>query len=664
MRAAFKTVTGEYLQPSEIIGAMFNRPFIEGINPPEVHVTLYTSVGALTLDDIVPDEWKELISAVSIFISAPEEVKSGGVYENPENARVMFKLFDLDANTFGISIGTYFETPVPEKDVLVTRETLPVIDSVQYTGDVNYTYNSRLFTGNIIEILPDGYNSDYKQNPMGDVNYEYFFKIQLKTAEGYSEVLTKKSPISTTLARSEYNYVLDMMFETMTGGNFINLPVFLTYPDSRACKISLYVKEASDQSNKAWLQFEKDMISAPGQNVSFAENHLSFEPDFGIQGRQFVFPNRIVGYNAPDRFYSPKYFNNSSLFNFEIDISGEKQAVFSSNTILHTPNKVKASALAMPMSYPVDHTYTVGNREVVGISANNLSIDSSSFGVFPLFVFTKDGVYAMKLGYGDALIESISPLSGDICIDKKSVVNIGGATVFASMDGLHMLHGQRSTNITEHLNDYTVNPLAGNRHFNAILEKYSLQDYISTADINEYLTGSKSYLNYRENELVITNENYPYSYVFSFKTNQLSKLSERYYHVINDYPRAYGTNNGTIYDISEDVPTDSNRNIMLQTNAFKLGVNEFERIHRLIARMKVTGSDRIGVYLFVSNDTRKWAIADGLEKTGSATDFSYLSCPNSVKYGMLVIAGTINMLHDFISHISIEFITRYENKIR
>jgi hypothetical protein len=76
-----------------------------------------------------------------------------------------------------------------------------------------------------------------------------------------------------------------------------------------------------------------------------------------------------------------------------------------------------------------------------------------------------------------------------------------------------------------------------------------------------------------------------------------------------------------------------------------------------------------GVYLFISNDAKVWAMADYSEgKRGANKDvitaFNPVSCPFSAKYGILVIAGEVGVLDSFISHISAQYDMRYQNKIR
>jgi hypothetical protein len=153
------------------------------------------------------------------------------------------------------------------------------------------------------------------------------------------------------------------------------------------------------------------------------------------------------------------------------------------------------------------------------------------------------------------------------------------------------------------------------------------------------------------------------------------KIYERYYNVLNDYPNAYGTNSGglVIYNLGEEVvPANGRRNVLVQTNAFKLTTDGFEIIRRVFTRFgwsAAPAGSRIGIYLFVSNDTRKWALVDACAITHEnaprgVQNSAPLRSPASVKYGMLVIAGDMDMVNDYLTHISVEYEQRYGNKLR
>jgi hypothetical protein len=684
IRAAYRTITGDYIFPSRIMyGGLYKRIQQDSNNGSPFDYynryfrnRLYFSVGTFDFSSLIPNEWKKIIVGISVFMTEPH---SGYRYDNfarylRNEKTIFYRIYDIDKDLEDVISqerrGDYFAIPLPEKDALTTRETLDIIDSCDYFGYTSYVYNSHLFIGDVVEYLPTPYTLKHLQRYTSNYAFEYFTKVKIKTDFGYVELLSDVSPVSNDFGDGK-----------MCINQFRSL---FDYPDERAEEITLYVKNRSDfPVGGCWaypickynLETSKDLNFAFLNNLSYIALNL------------VLLHNNGASFDRPINFdYKLNGINSTSIgFPLEINLSGlqQEQVVISNEVDLRNRNKIKASSLALPNFYPIKNTYTVGDKPVVGFSANNLSIDASNFGMFPVFVFTEGGIYAMELGMdGEMLIRRIVPMSGDVCISRDSITNIGGATLFASKDGLRILQGQRSEKITTPLEIYEGNPLrdaklkSEKKILDAIMEKYGLQGYVSSeTDFQSFLSGAKCYFYYKENEVVITNEAYPYSYVYSLNTKMYHKVFERYYNVFNDYPNAYGTDAGGyyIYNLGEEVVAPiSRRNVLVQTNAFKLTTDGFEMIRRIFTRFgwsTTYDGNKIGIYLFVSNDTRKWAWVDGCEITrdtapNGAQNFSPLRCPASVKYGILMIAGDMDVARDYLTHISVEYEQRYNNKLR
>jgi hypothetical protein len=504
-------------------------------------------------------------------------------------------------------------------------------------------------------MLFKGYtHADYVKDA-ASTDVMVFFVTYLHTSDGEKVVISK--------SRVSFSY------NTNTKTYFLELPTLLSYPDDRAYKIDVFANIVGNE-NAAILIKSFELTSS--QKFGFSYYYA------------FAFESEIdIGTLSPTIRSYPSGLLFTDKYGILIPESRFSETMLSLpniNNSIRTPNNIFVSAVHLPMVYR--NNYIAGDRKVVGFSANNLSIDASNFGLYPVFVFTEGGIYAMELGTdGATLVQRIVPLSGDVCINRDSITNIGGATLFASKDGLRVLQGQRSEKITSPLELYGGNPLkdatlkSGAKALDAILTKYGLSGYVDSVDFQTFLAGAKCYFHYKENDVVITNESYPYSYVYSLNTKMYHKVFERYYHVFNDYPNAYGVDSTKIayYNLGEEVAVANGRqNVLLQTNAFKLTTDGFEILRRIFTRFGWSAApvgSKIGIYLFVSNDTRKWAWVDACEITqanapNGAQNFAPLRCPASVKYGMLVIAGDMDAVNDYITHISVEYEQRYNSKLR
>jgi hypothetical protein len=548
----------------------------------------------------------------------------------------------------------YSMLKIPEKDTLSTFPTAPIQNNNDYFGNCDLVYNSQLFLGDTSAILFKGYTyADYYGGiQSGDLCV--YFATYLYTDSGDKTVIAWNR---TNLGFNVYGSYYILM-----------LPTLLSYPSERAYRIDIFVAKSSKPNDVCLI---KSFNLTQSKRMGFSYYYV------------FAFDTGINISTLSPTIRSHGITEKNSIQVYESTLSENTQSLPDVNGYIKTANNVLVTAVHLPMVFPNKQNYPVGNGSVIGFSANNLSIDAANFGMFPVFAFTEGGVYAMELGTdGGTLVQRIVPMSGDVCISRDSITNIGGATLFASKDGLRILRGQRSEKITAPLEFYGGNPL-DEKYLTAIMGKYGLQGYVSSeTDFQTFLSGAKCYFHYKENEVVITNEAYPYSYVYSLNTKMYHKIYERYINVFNDYPNAYGVANYKtggitfgqgIFNLGEEVAAPgSRRNVLVQTNAFKLTTDGFEMIRRIFTRFgwsAAPAGSKIGIYLFVSNDTRKWAQVDGCVITqdkapNGAQNFAPLRCPASVKYGMLVIAGDMDMVNDYLTHISVEYEQRYKDKLR
>jgi hypothetical protein len=135
-------------------------------------------------------------------------------------------------------------------------------------------------------------------------------------------------------------------------------------------------------------------------------------------------------------------------------------------------------------------------------------------------------------------------------------------------------------------------------------------DNLSIVDVKECLLLSKIGFDKKNNELLATNDNYNYSYVYSFESGYWHKISESYRLLINSYPellvlRENSSDDG-VCSVSQD-NYETPVTVMLTTRPCKLdNVLNFTLLHRAIQRCEIETKDSVyaGFYVFGSNDLR------------------------------------------------------------
>ncbi len=180
--------------------------------------------------------------------------------------------------------------------------------------------------------------------------------------------------------------------------------------------------------------------------------------------------------------------------------------------------------------------------------------------------------------------------------------------------------------------------------------------------------------------MIVTNNDYEYSYVFSFESGYWHKISESYRILINYYPellvlREDSSADG-VYSISIDSNETTVKSVMLATRPCKLDVEvDFTLLHRAIQRCEIETKDSVyaGFYVFGSNDLKTWQLLTGLDrKTGKVTDILLTRTHLKVKYYVFLFAAELKLydvlnsrnINNSINTFDIQFYHKLTSKIR
>jgi hypothetical protein len=197
-----------------------------------------------------------------------------------------------------------------------------------------------------------------------------------------------------------------------------------------------------------------------------------------------------------------------------------------------------------------------------------------------------------------------------------------------------------------------------------------LVNSLSTIDAKVYISGAKIGFDKKNNELLVTNNSYDYSYVFSFESKLWHKISESYRVLINSYPELLAlreniTEDG-VYNVSVNnflTPVKT----MLTTRPCKLDNEvDFVLLHRAIQRCEIETKESTyaGLYVFGSNDLRTWQLLAGNDrKTGKITDILITRAHHKVKYFVFVFAAILTE-YSTVNNLALQFYPKITNKLR
>lgn len=604
------------------------KDIIRGIN---VYISPITSI---TFSDNVPNEVR------SAPVSFPVYYKEGDLPSASFEGRNDFYLLKrIDTS----ELDTYLAGKTLEEDIsnISSKAAMPTDNNSHHTlyGDASFTYNSRLFLGDITAKLFGGWPLKY-YNEAGSGSRLYT-RVELQTGEGLKTVDSEPFQI----------------------GDQLNLPLIVSYPDARAKKLELLVADTPVNVNDTLVEYgayQGDPVLSlqlkphPFLNLSYAINPVVTKGIHTVPA-EFNPLSKSVG----------SHFTNSQRAYAE---AGEGTIDFNSD-LLSDANRSQISELSNPFYFPAKNSDQVGDRRILGYAANAIPLSQGQFGQHPVLVFTESGMWAMQLGV-DPFIQAITPLNGEVLVDKKNILSIGGATVFKTSEGLKLIEGSSITNLSDSVklldNALLASVGSGIQHITESGVLGVTDHLVSKVPFLDYL--KDAFLGYDtiNRELLVANAAYGYTYVLSFKHSYWFKLSLAATKAISCYPDFFFVGkDGMVYQLNAE--HEESKQAFLQTRPVDMEKHGFKKLRRTILRgvLRTRGSSskEFGFYLFASVDGKKWQALTGTEVGGTVRDITLQRQLPSARFIAVVASGVLQP-DSFITAISVDDEDRLTRRMR
>jgi hypothetical protein len=472
---------------------------------------------------------------------------------------------------------------------LVQQERLTDDDfSIRRTGARHsYTYNGRLHLADIKTTFFSGFPFD-------------FFKWQ--NVNNWQHV-TDNDPSTATPAdlRAYYNgdhqgYIplytagdmilveVELYYKNTSGvcvsrayafpaTGYYALTAYISYPDASAKRMTFYLKRAGEGVYTALRSFE--MKEHPMLNLAYY-----LEEDFKSI-------SLLGGSQTP-----------------LIKVPGVSFSAVGHNELL-------LSDVNNPLEFQVKNMLAVGEGRILAIGSNVMNVANWNFGSYPLYVFTSEGVYVLKVGEGDVAYSVITqaaylegPVSDVICQTPQGVV-------FAVARGLCIINGTQ----VDFLSKAVEEDPADLRFETAPEMEGVLPDY-GKEPFRAFLKGLTGmvYDNYR-NELVIMNRSKDYNWVFSFDDGSFYVTTERIDRAVqNSLPELRVVSGRKLLDFSRE---EGSAHVSFITRPLLYGTEDVKRMERMVMRGVIYGLGKVSgklpvVVTHYSNDGRNFLISKGL----------------------------------------------------
>lgn len=507
---------------------------------------------------------------------------------------------------------------------LFSKETLPVDNFSHHAiwGNKHYNYNSRLHFGNITTRLFSGFNPFYwDYSVSNNSSYNYAIKVWIRTDQG-DKIVTET-------------------FDTPIIDTILYLNSILAYPDSRAYKIRILQEDTGSYYHD---NFEYDLTPHPFLNFSYC-----------------------IVYNLENPYATT------------VDQAGWTQTSeedMTESKLLLDTNRVQVSKLDNALVYEAANSYQIGNDDetIIGFGSAVEPLSDGQFGQFPLYVFTTAGIFVLELGSGDILYSNVVELNGEVCNNALSITDIGGGVVYSTEKGLNILIGKSITEISSLLKGTPSQYLVDNDSYQDYLNDANfvqLLSDVSTVDFLTYLLNAVIGFDYKNKEIIVSNDTYTFSYVYNIETKTWHKIKEVYEQFVKVIPDTYGYKDGVIYNLKDE--EDEYNEVMIQTRPIKFesgqsGENNLSRksIERLFLRgyFNVKDLTYSGLYIFGSIDGKNYVFLRGKTPQDDNTfhDILIKKTHYNFKYLIVVFAGQLK--DSSINFIEAEYFERWNNKLR
>jgi len=320
------------------------------------------------------------------------------------------------------------------------------------------------------------------------------------------------------------------------------------------------------------------------------------------------------------------------------------------NDLITDPNRLQVSELNNLFLYPAKNSYRIGTMQNVLTALATMSepMSQGQFGQFPLHVFTKEGIFNLNQSQTpDVLYVNTLPLNMDVIMGgTDGLVELGGAVVYATANGLFILSGTQVKEIGQVMEGSLTIPVSGISHYQNVI-KYNYTSMISDLSFLTVLSGVNMAYDHVNRELLLAVRSSNYTYVYSFDNNHWTKVGVGYAAFYRGSEGLYGleiSRERVVVVHSENTVTANGLIHFFVSRPMKLGSNGLKKIERMILRgyQKVPTGKTSALYVFASPDGVQWKMIRGVNPTaGENTDIVVKRLHVSFRYIIVVYASPV-----------------------
>lgn len=299
--------------------------------------------------------------------------------------------------------------------------------------------------------------------------------------------------------------------------------------------------------------------------------------------------------------------------------------------------------------------------DIIHVSTAARPLSEGQFGQFPLYAFTKNGIYAITVAE-NGTYSSRQPISRDVCINPNGIVQIDNAVLFPTNRGIMLISGSETICITDSITSsdvFDLSKLPNSNKLKDLFNGFSNEQLIEfdKLDFREFVKTCRGIYDYNGQRIIFYAKEKPYAYAFSLKSKSWGMILSDIVSSIDAYPKAIAqTKDNRLIDFSSK--SDANNvPVLLITRPLKFDSSQYKTINTIIQRGNFK-KGHIKQVLYGSNDLQQWHTV-----WSSADEYLRGFRGSPYKYFRLAVIGNLDK-DETIFGFTTEFENRLTNRLR
>lgn len=556
------------------------------------------------------------------------------------------------------------------QDLLLTQPALAEFDydmrNPERTAERANNINNRLLISGITETLPSGqqffpaasctlpFDADNRILPMIEESYRVY-KYEPKTDERKKSDFSFPQDVKYVQIvyhiKGDKDYVVrgrigeDGSFVEKTGKaqGFFG---FLLFPDARchSCDVLL------SYDNQTWYRKTYEMKEHPALNCAYMYSGV----------------DKNILWEVGNIYLTYNQNNAQPIYNdYRIQARTFNPGIIVENRLENKRNTLLLSDTDNPWYFPLGNSYQIQASMILGTALTTKALSEGQFGQFDLYVFTDNGIWAMKMTE-EGTFASSHAVSMDVAI-PGTILTLDQSVAFLTDRGLMSITGSNVQNLSPNMNGahYVIEDdaraILANSPWAGLLEPVA-----DAAHFMKFMKESQLAYDYIGERIICFNKSKDYMYVLMLKSMTWHKMTMpdnyKLYEILNSYPDAYVSASladegsafkyGRILNFSTvlDVASKENLKGIIITRPFDL---EEPDVRKALKTLRIKGQfNRTDVQyiLLGSMDGINWGVLPSLRG-------------GSYKLFRLVLLTNLSPT-ERISWIDIDYESRFANKLR